>query len=212
MIAGVLPSRAELRGPRTERKGFRATAWRVTRRSKKWRSAASACFFAAAPPSKSSMKPAAYPGVTCLSSSSRASHQTRNRPTTRPYARRVCGFVTEAENSSAANRPPGPARSMMAGQRCVHRARQGKQPGGRTECFGERRSCYDNALYRRLTQPTPGAVIAMHARASPVACAIYGGGHFIFDRVPRLRGRLASIGISTRSTAGHGGIHIQIVV
>ena len=98
----------------------------------------------------SSMKPAAYPGVTYLSSSSRASHQTRNRPTARPYARSVCGFVTEAENSSAANLAPGPVDDGRLG--CVHRARQGKQARWPDACFRERRLYCDKGYYRNLSE------------------------------------------------------------
>ena len=42
--------------PRTEANGFRATAWRVTRASKKYRSAASARFRVGSDPGRSSMK------------------------------------------------------------------------------------------------------------------------------------------------------------
>ena len=61
---GVLPSTTACFRPRTEENGFRATAWRVTKASKKCRSAARARFRVGSDPGISSMKRPASPGVT----------------------------------------------------------------------------------------------------------------------------------------------------
>ena len=59
--SGVLPSTMSCFRPRTEANGLRATAWRVTRASKKCHSAASARFRVGSDPGRSSMNRPASP-------------------------------------------------------------------------------------------------------------------------------------------------------
>ena len=66
--AGILPSVVSCLRPRTDWKGFRGAAWRVTRVSKKCRRAARAWFLVELSPGSSSMKRPARPGETWGSS------------------------------------------------------------------------------------------------------------------------------------------------
>ena len=79
---GVLPSEVSCLRPRTDWKGFRGAAWRVTRVSKKCLRAARAWFLVELSPGSSSMKRPARPGETWGSSRRSSSHQERNRLTT----------------------------------------------------------------------------------------------------------------------------------
>ena len=90
--------------PRTEANGFRATAWRVTRASKKCRSAARARFRVGSDPGSSSMNRPASPGVTWRSSIACSSH-------------RAGAFSPTVHGGGSTIREPGRSRNNRQGGR-----------------------------------------------------------------------------------------------
>ena len=77
VISGVLPSRDPRGGPWSEEKGLSKTPWRVTGRSKNWRSAARAIFWFATEGARPWMKNASSAGETSRSPIPLASHDSR---------------------------------------------------------------------------------------------------------------------------------------